>query len=386
MGKESGVKITIVMAVYNMENTVERAMLSVLNQTYENRELIVMDGGSTDETVEVIKKYAGKLKHWVSAPDKGPSDAISKALSHAEGELIGFLGADDWYEPYALELVAKAYENTEADLYYGNVAVHSSNEVLIKDLSTFCPDKLYRDGTQWLGAVCAFTKKELLQWNYTKKNNVLHTDYLYFLRLYAENKKFVHIGSDRVITNFSIGGRTTRGVWETKKLREQFKSEYPQMTDMYLECDEFLEKECAFEIARHYLYIENYKQDKLEIDFESDSCILFGAGYHGIQLAKELIASGSIKVEYFVDNDKNKWGQYIEGIEVRSPESLLDREGKCVIVTPGPKYETQIMEQLHHAGVDQKNQIISYVNIALKLYGRLGEQTLRNAYDRGIIA
>lgn len=396
MNKDGDVKIAIVIAVYNMEKTIERAILSVLNQTYENKELIVMDGGSTDGTVTVIQKYAEKLKYWVSAPDKGPSDAISKALSHTEASLIGFLGADDWYEPYALELVAEAWKNEEADLYYGNMAVHNGDDVQIRDLSAFRPDRLYQDGTQWLGAVCAFTKKELLAWNYTKENNVLHTDYLFFLRLFAENKKFIHIGSDKVITNFSIGGRTTRedfcGILnaqkEVMKLRLQVKKEYPRMRDLYSVHDEIVEKEYAISLMPYYmraLNVGDYRINNAETRLWGDGCIFFGAGYYGIQLAKERSLLGTTKVECFVDNDKKKWGQYIEGIEVKSPDILLGMEGKCVIVTPAPKYELQIKEQLRRLGVDQKNQVISYADIAVQLYNRLGIQALEDAYHRGII-
>lgn len=396
MSRDVNVKISIVIAVYNMEKTVERAIRSVLNQTYENKELIVMDGGSTDGTVSIITKYAEKLKYWVSAPDQGPSDAISKALSHAEGTLIGFLGADDWYEPYALELVAEASKNGDADLFYGNIAVHNGDEVQVKDLSSFCPDRLYTDGTQWLGAVCAFTKKELLAWNYTKENNVLHTDYLYFLRLFAENKRFAHIGSDRVITNFSIGGRTTRGDFcsrlnthrEVTKLRAQFKREYPEMRDLYSKHDEIAEKEFAIGMMPYYrrvLGVEDYRANIMETDLTGDCCILFGAGNYGVQIAKEWKISETVRIECFVDNDPKKWGQYVEGIEVKSPETLLNMEGKCVIVTPAPKYETQIMEQLRRWGVDQKNQVVSYANIAVQIYNRLGIQVLEEAYHRGVV-
>ena len=71
-------KISIVIPVYNMVNTVERAILSVLNQDYANKELIVLDGGSTDGTVEIIKKYSNQIAHFVSEPD----DGLYKTLIH----------------------------------------------------------------------------------------------------------------------------------------------------------------------------------------------------------------------------------------------------------------------------------------------------------------
>ena len=169
---KENIKITIVIAVRNMPETLGRAIESVLNQTYPYKELIVLDGASTDDTVDVIRKYENQLTYWVSEQDRGPSDAISKALPHASGELIGFLGADDWYEPYALELVAAAYQESHADLCYGNMMTRDGEICELKNLKKFSPDKLFMEGTQWLGAVCAFARKELLEANYKKKNEI----------------------------------------------------------------------------------------------------------------------------------------------------------------------------------------------------------------------
>ena len=79
----NNVKISVVTVCYNAVKELERTMLSVLNQTYDNVEYIVIDGGSTDGTVEIIKKYAGRLAYWVSEPDTGIYDALSKGIKVA---------------------------------------------------------------------------------------------------------------------------------------------------------------------------------------------------------------------------------------------------------------------------------------------------------------
>ena len=96
---------SIVMANYNSGHYIERAIQSVLSQSCKDFELIVVDGGSSDESVDIIKKYTDKLSWWVSEPDKGQSDAFNKGFSHATGRYYTWLNADDLLLPNVLEKV-----------------------------------------------------------------------------------------------------------------------------------------------------------------------------------------------------------------------------------------------------------------------------------------
>jgi len=115
-------KISIVTPSYNQAEFLERTILSVLNQNYPNLEYIIIDGGSTDGSVEIIKRYEKYLAYWVSEKDKGQSDAINKGFARSTGEILAYINSDDVYHPEAFLKIVKAFnENSGANLVFGNV-------------------------------------------------------------------------------------------------------------------------------------------------------------------------------------------------------------------------------------------------------------------------
>ena len=102
-------KISIVTPTLNQGEFLEQTMCSVLDQNYPNLEYIVIDGGSTDDTLKILKKYEKHLKYWISEKDSGQSDAINKGLSRCAGDIFNWLNSDDYYEPGALLNVGRAF-------------------------------------------------------------------------------------------------------------------------------------------------------------------------------------------------------------------------------------------------------------------------------------
>lgn len=97
-------KVSVITVVFNGEKHLEQTILSVLGQSYPDIEYILIDGGSTDGSIGIIKKYAQHIAYWVSEKDQGISDAFNKGLAKATGEIVGMINADDWYEPEAVAL------------------------------------------------------------------------------------------------------------------------------------------------------------------------------------------------------------------------------------------------------------------------------------------
>ena len=116
-------KISIVIPSYNQGQFLEETILSVVNQQYPNLELFVVDGGSNDSSVEVIKKYEQHLTWWVSEKDKGQSDAINKGFTRATGEIVSWLCSDDLYTPGTLHKVAGYFtqQDSSIGLIYGGI-------------------------------------------------------------------------------------------------------------------------------------------------------------------------------------------------------------------------------------------------------------------------
>ena len=111
--------ISIITIVFNGEKHLEQTIRSVLNQTWPRVQYIIIDGGSTDQSVPIIKKYEKDIYYWISEKDNGISDAFNKGIARSTGEIIGIINADDWYEPRALERVAS--EMGDADICFGDV-------------------------------------------------------------------------------------------------------------------------------------------------------------------------------------------------------------------------------------------------------------------------
>ena len=117
--------ISIITVVKNNEKYLEETIQSVVNQNFKNFEYIIVDGKSTDGTIEIIKKYNNKIDYWISENDKGIYDAFNKGLEIAKGNLIGFVNSDDVLTPNALEILNNYYlKHPKSDFFFGSVKKH----------------------------------------------------------------------------------------------------------------------------------------------------------------------------------------------------------------------------------------------------------------------
>lgn len=176
--------VTVVTVVFNGAKNLEETIKSVLNQTYGNVEYIIMDGGSTDGTVDIIKKYQNQLAYWISAPDKGIYDAMNKAIDKATGEWINFMNCGDRFaSTEVLKLFTKRYD---ADILYGDAIIQYTNFE-----TTF---KKYPLDTMWKHSPfchqACFIKTSLMKKYKYKLKYKIGADHEIFYRAYIEGKRF----------------------------------------------------------------------------------------------------------------------------------------------------------------------------------------------------
>lgn len=198
-------KITIITAVYNCVDKIEQCISSVVNQTYNNLEYIVIDGGSTDGTVDVIKKYDGKIAYWCSESDKGIYDAWNKGVSHATGDYINFIGSDD--AMYGHEVIENiiTYLDNDVDVLAGNIIIVNEKNAfeLLKNNGRIKDKSNYKGGC--IVTQGAFVRRELCAKYKFDTSYKVASDYKFFLQYYYDESvriKFI----DDVIQYFSDGG------------------------------------------------------------------------------------------------------------------------------------------------------------------------------------
>lgn len=131
---ESLPRISIVTPSFNQGQYLERMLVSILDQGYPNLELIIIDGGSTDDTLDILEKYNSKIDFWVSEIDNGQSHAINKGIDRSSGEVINWMNCDDRLTPGSLKLIGDFFqENEEVALVYGNYNVIDINDKILSE-------------------------------------------------------------------------------------------------------------------------------------------------------------------------------------------------------------------------------------------------------------
>jgi glycosyltransferase len=209
-------KISIITAVYNNKTTIEDTILSVISQTYKNIEYIVIDGNSTDGTLDVLNRYRFNFDIFISETDEGIYDALNKGLSMAHGDIIGFLHADDtFYSNKTLEIIATAFNNNFIIGVYGDLLyVDKENPSKIVRYWKSKPYKSSLLSKGWMPPhpTLFFDRKIVDEIGYFNTKYVIAADYDYLLRMllhYPEND-FCYLPV--IITCMRTGGKSNRSL------------------------------------------------------------------------------------------------------------------------------------------------------------------------------
>lgn len=206
-------KITVITVSYNVLSTIEKTILSVINQTYRNIEYIIIDGGSSDGTVDIIKKYEDKLAYWISEPDNGIYDAINKGIDKANGEWVATLNSGDTYlDNNVIDIIVENITDfkSSTDIFHGKIKMIYDNSRAIERTPQKA-ESLYRK--MCLFHPTCFVRAELYKIRRYNIKYKIASDYDFLRWCLINNYKFHYI--DSVIVNFAVGGISDTTIFNT---------------------------------------------------------------------------------------------------------------------------------------------------------------------------
>ena len=208
-------KISIITVVYNNKETIKDAIESVLSQTYKNIEYIIIDGGSNDGTIDIIRSYGNKIDVFISEPDNGLYDAMNKGIKLSTGDVIGILNSDDFYvNKFVIEKAANKFKETNCDSLYGDlvyVDYNNTNKVIRYWKSRPFENNLFQKG--WHPPhPTFFVKKEIYdKYGLFDLNFKIAADYEIMLR-FLEKYKISSIYIPEVLVKMRIGGKSNKSL------------------------------------------------------------------------------------------------------------------------------------------------------------------------------
>lgn len=338
-------KISIITVCLNSERTIEQTIQSVIRQNYSDYEYIIIDGGSTDKTLEILDKYKENISIIVSEPDDGIYDAMNKGIDISTGDIVGIINSDDWYEPLALETVGKYFQESGAEVIYGRVNIYSENNKVKIQIPTNIEKLRYE---MEIPHPATFVKRDVyIKHGTFQQKYKIAADYELMLRLYISGVRFACI--DKALANFRHGGiselQAQKTAEETLKIAQKYLPYAPLRLKKNLK-DIIINRYRAYcfdRILDEFSYlVGEVLHKKLGVSNE-DNVAIFGAGEWGIKTYEALLKRNMTPM-FLVDNDKKKWSQNGKGRNVLSPERLKTFKGVLLVLVN--KFSTEILAQV----------------------------------------
>lgn len=349
-------KITIITVVYNNAATIERTIKSVINQSHKDVEYIIIDGGSTDGTLEVIKKYGKNISKWISEKDSGIYNAMNKGIALATGDVVAFMNSDDWYVEDAIEKVNNQFCVGEYDIVFGNIVFCGENTRKNSEVNMDSVDNMYLKMS-----VChpaTFARKELFSkyGEFDEKYRVA-ADYEWILRVLNHKVKYAVL--DDILAEFSCEGISSREV-------EMTIEESRKIALKHAKTKEQIQEISYYYAMRIFPYRTDLSKERLRkvLKSKGKNIYIFGSGEYG-KMYLELLRRYGFNVVGFIDNNREKWWKEINGVMVRGIEDVVC--GDAVVLIAIKNHEESIKVQLQDIGFQDKS-IITYLELIDKYY------------------
>ncbi|SCY09594.1 Glycosyl transferase family 2 [Lachnospiraceae bacterium XBB2008] len=329
--KMKRVKVSIITVCLNSEETIEQTINSVLSQDYDNIEYIIVDGGSSDRTCEIIEKHIDSIAIYISEKDDGIYYAMNKGISASTGEIIGIVNSDDWLEPMAIERVVDAFTEENVDIVHGNInSVDAYGQCTVSKPNVSDPNP-------WLAMMvkhpATFVRKRVYdQLGVFRPEYSIAADYEFILRCYTHNMVFRYI--DSILSNFRRTGISeSRGsdcLREVRKILYEYREYIDSFRDVI--------NARNIQIRRRVFYEKMEKKDPelmdcfLALSNNSKSIAIWGAGTWGKNCVR-FFRDSKVNIRFIADGDSRKIGTKIEDVFVVDKEMLLDCAVDAILVS-----------------------------------------------------
>ncbi|GKX65532.1 glycosyltransferase family 2 protein [Inconstantimicrobium mannanitabidum] len=318
-------KVSIITVCLNSEKYIEQTIQSVLNQIYKDIEYIIIDGMSTDNTLNIVEKYKplfnGRLT-VVSEKDSGIYNAMNKGIKRATGELIGIINSDDWYELDAVENVVNNYNNEECVLY-GGMVNRKDNEITKIDMSS------YKELSNCMfGHPTAFVPKSIYnKFGLYDESYRIAADYDFMLRLFDNNVQFKFI--NKVIANFREGGLSTTSIEKCKNETLAVKEKHGH-------------NPIPFSINTEVNSQVKFLWDKLINTIRKNNwnkIFIYGCGMHTKKLLRYIPSDIKDKIMGIIDREVDKKNKVFEGYNKLTIEEAQNYADSIIISSFDYEYE-----------------------------------------------
>lgn len=347
--KLNRIKISIITVCFNSVSTIEQTIRSVINQSYDNIEYIIIDGGSTDGTMDIIRKYEQYISYWVSEPDDGTYAAMNKGIAKATGDVIGFMNSDDWYMDDAIHAIAEAFSRTDADIVYGKTIDVENGTHRVQDIPLL--ENIFSGMVFCHQSV--FVKTCLMKDNPFDISYRIVADYVFFLDMYLKGKRFCQI--DSTISFYRVGGISYHP-WKRyieNKIAALRVSKGRVTPEQYMRIQSDFKARRAFPVF-HFLCkkLEEIPKEKKNILFtflREKEIVLYGAGKLGTMVLNSIKAF-ELRVKCFWVSELLRKCDKIDGIPILPATPNNKRKGGNIILITTTKYQAEIVENLCSLG------------------------------------
>lgn len=361
-------KVSIITVCYNSVSTIEQTINSVISQDYEDIEYIIIDGGSTDGTLDVIDKYRDKIKMVVSEPDGGTYDAMNKGIKLASGDVIGMINSDDWYgEGTVRTAVAALLAHPECGVAHGReIDIFPHGEIGVRRLKTPLTEDYIVDFSHPSFFVRKSVYNEVGLYD-CKYPTDADGDLVY--RMFFAGVKFCY--DDGIFVYFRVGGASSAisAHWERLTVHRKYARKLPE--DKRVKAIAAINKKYDLSrLLRAMLFLDNrihWQKPGLHSDI---NIFIFGFSVLGQLLADWLINNNrKSNITCFVDNSLCKQHDNYRGIEIKSPDTIKSCTGNVFCVIASSMYYTEIARQLREYGLQENKDFCGYFDFKALISG-----------------